>query len=434
MTVRVGITWLFLAWTVVLLLACTPTASNNVVAYLAARERGDLQPVPSTAPRGSLRGTVLGPTGPLAGATVLVAERTGLPHVAYSDANGHYQIDNIPVGQYRLAAVAPNHAETVLAASFGLPRLVSIAADRVTTAPDLYLSPYQPPALPTPWPTAVNVTITASDVVTAAFPAGSQAHRYAFTFYHAGLRIDTLRLYLPTELANDAQLPLLLMVYPTHSDLWQSVSVAYAAQGYALVAISPMSERGVDILAHAADAGIALALARDGALHPQIDGTRIVALGGSFSSAVLYRLIRNVHQTLGDDLRGWITVGGVSDAFAGTAAFYAGQLEIPPQYELLIPALGLPNLFPLDFLRYSPLYAAGELPPTLLIHTAADRVIPIEQAYALEAALRRAGVPVAVYYYEDVSHYLQIEDNITDAGREMFYHTLEFIARRFAEP
>ena len=419
------------AW---MLLACAPTPSSNVVAYLAARERHDLQPAPVEVPRGSVRGRVIGTGGPLAGAAVLVAERNGQPHVAYSDADGQYQIDQIPIGQYRLAAVAPTYAETILAASFALPRLVTIQADHVTVAPDLHLQPHQPPALPTPWPAALSLTLTATGVITAPFPAGSQAQRFAFAFDHAGVRVDTLRLYLPTNLANDEQVPILLMVYPTHSDLWQSVSVAYAAQGYALVAISPMSERGVDILAHAADAGVALALARAGTLHPQIDGTRIVALGGSFSSAILHRLIRNVHQTLGDDLRGWITVGGVSDAFAGSAAFYAGQIEIPPQYELLIPALGLPNLFPLDFLRYSPLYTAAELPPTLLIHTAADRVIPIEQAYALEAALRRSGVPIEVYYYEDVSHYLQIDDNITDAGREMFYHTLEFAEQRLAEP
>jgi hypothetical protein len=75
----------------------------------------------------------------------------------------------------------------------------------------------------------------------------------------------------------------------------------------------------------------------------------------------------------GEEIAGWVTVGGISNAFAGAASFYAGELEIPPQYEYLIPALGLPNLYPLLFLRYSPVYTAAELPPTLLIHTAVDR-------------------------------------------------------------
>jgi dipeptidyl aminopeptidase/acylaminoacyl peptidase len=44
----------------------------------------------------------------------------------------------------------------------------------------------------------------------------------------------------------------------------------------------------------------------------------------------------------------------------------------------------------------------------------------------LEAALQRAGVPVTVFYYQDVSHYLQIDDQMTDAGREMFYRVVDF--------
>ncbi|MCL4864219.1 MAG: prolyl oligopeptidase family serine peptidase, partial [Caldilineaceae bacterium] len=198
---------------------------------------------------------------------------------------------------------------------------------------------------------------------------------------------------------------------------------AYAAQGYALVAISPVAERGTDMVAHAADARLALALTESEVLDPQIDTSTTVALGGSFSSAVLHQLIRLTDN----EIDGWVTVGGVTNAFAATAAFYAGRLEIPPQYEYLIPALGMPNLYPLLFLRYSPVYTAAELPPTLIIHTAADRVIPIEQAYELEAALRQAGVPVEVFYYEDVSHYLQIDEEITEAGKEMFYRTLDFI-------
>mgnify|MGYP001000194810 CR=1 FL=1 len=128
-------------------------------------------------------------------------------------------------------------------------------------------------------------------------------------------------------------------------------------------------------------------------------------------------------------IAGWVTVGGISNAFSGTASFYAGQLEIPPQYEFLIPALGLPNLYPLDFLRFSPVYTAAQLPPTLIIHTDVDHVIPIDQAYQLEAALHANQVPVEVYYYKDVSHYLQIDENMTEQGREMFYRVLTFAQR-----
>ena len=147
-----------------------------------------------------------------------------------------------------------------------------------------------------------------------------------------------------------------------------------------------------------------------------------MALGGSFSSAVLHRFLRDTNE----DVAAWVTVGGIANAFDGTADFYAEQIEIPPQYTYLIPALGPPHLYPLAFLRYSPVYTAAQLPPTLIIHTAADRIIPISQAYELEAALRTAGVPVTVFYYQDVSHYLQIDDQMTDAGREMFYRVIDF--------
>ena len=122
-------------------------------------------------------------------------------------------------------------------------------------------------------------------------------------------------------------------------------------------------------------------------------------------------------------------MGGIGNAFAGTADFYNGKLAVPPQYELVIPALGLPDLYPLPFLRYSPIYVAGALPPTLIIHTDADRVIPISQARELEAALQAADVPVEVFYYADVSHYLQIDENMTEAGAEMFERVLDYAKR-----
>ena len=148
-------------------------------------------------------------------------------------------------------------------------------------------------------------------------------------------------------------------------------------------------------------------------------------MGGSYSSAILARLLR----AAGDELAGWVTVGGLSNAFTGAAAYYRGEVELPPDFSLLVPALGWPSLNPLAFLRFSPVYVAGELPPTLVIHTAADRVLPIEQAEELTAALQAEGVPVDTYYYSDVSHYLGIGENLTDAGIEMFYKIIEFIDR-----
>jgi acetyl esterase/lipase len=221
----------------------------------------------------------------------------------------------------------------------------------------------------------------------------------------------------------------LFAVFPGDINGWEPVSVAFASQGYVLVAISPAGARGVDIEAHTLDARVALALAREGYLGLDVGARPAVALGGSFSSAILHRLLRDEP----DEFAAWVTVGGISNAFTGTADFYAGKLEIPEKYALVIPALGPANLYPVPFLRYSPVYTAAELPPTLIIHTDADHVIPIDQAYELEAALRTAGVPVEVFYYKDVSHYLQVGENMTAEGVEMFYLVIDF-ATRYAQP
>ncbi len=282
-----------------------------------------------------------------------------------------------------------------------------------------------PRPLPSPLAAAVGLTATGVYTAAATFPPGAAAQVESFAFTFDNAVVDTLRLVLPLDLPPDAQLPLLFLVYPSPVDNWEPISVAFAAEGYAVLAISPAAARGMDIDAHAQDARVAFNLAREGALGPHIADGQAVALGGSFSSPILRRFLRDE----GDGIAAWITLGGISDAYRGAAEFYAGKLDVPPQYALAVPALGLPNLYPLPFLRYSPVYAAAELPPTMVIHTAADHVTPIDQAYRLEAALHAAGVSTEAFYYEDVSHYLQIGDDLTAAGAEMFDRILDFVAK-----
>ncbi|MCB0060955.1 MAG: carboxypeptidase regulatory-like domain-containing protein, partial [Caldilineaceae bacterium] len=382
--------WLFLLGLALVftLTACKPAPAANVLGYLLTERSGRLTAT-YEGPRGALTGTVRVAGEPLAGATVLVAERSGLVHSAKTDNTGIYQIAEIPPGRYVPAAVAPGHAEAQLESALGNPVLVQIRANEVTEAPPIALQPLQTPTLPDDLANAVSLQLTATAVVTTPFPAGSTATVQAFQFTYAGGVVDTLRLYLPTTTATNptvtTPLPLLFMIYPTATDAWQSISVAYAAQGYALLAISPIAQRALDIDAHAADARVALALAQQGALSDRVEAGPVVALGGSFSSAILHRFLRsNAQRDPAQRVAGWVTVGGITDAFAGTHAFYAGTITIPPEYEYLIPALGAPNLYPLAFLRYSPVYTASELPPTLIIHTDADTIIPIAQAYALE--------------------------------------------------
>ncbi len=409
--------------------ACKPTPTTNVLNYQAADYFGTLRTPLNPMPGGVLTGLVLNNGAPIAGATVLVAERTGIPHAAQTDAQGRYHIAHIPPGEYVPAVVAPSYDEASLADSFGLPELVTVRAAETTAAPTFHLLRHQLEPLPAPLALATHLVLTSTATTTSAFPAGSVAKVQNFQFEYAGILIDTLRVYLPLQLAAAAKLPMIFMVYPSHVDAWQSVSTAFAAQGYAVVAVSPVAVRGLDIEAHAVDAHIALELARSGALNSHIRSDKIIALGGSFSSAILHRLLADVDASADNEISGWVTVGGISNAFSGTADFYAGKLELPEQYKYLIPALGQPDLYPLGFLRFSPVYTAAQLPPTLIIHTDVDHVIPIDQAYQLEAALRAHHVPVEVYYYKDVSHYLQIDEHMTDQARAMFYRVVDFAQR-----
>ena len=409
-----------------LLAACTPTAESNVLGYYLARRLGTLTMQPETA-TGTLTGTLIGivtnTTGEaIEGATVVVATRTGTPYAAQTDAQGNYTIQDVPPGQYVPAAVAPGYEETVPHGWLDIPSLVTVAAGKRVTLPPITLHRHQADPLPAPLPSAVNLVETASYTATTPYPEGGAAQVHAYRFDYAGATIDTLRLYLPLEVPAGGQLPMLFMIYPSPVDGWESVSVGFAAAGYAFVAISPMADRALEIDAHAQDARVGLALARGGHLHPAIAPDEVVVLGGSFSSPIMHRLMRDERAAVA----AWITVGGISNAFSGTADFYAGKLQMPPQYELFIPALGAPNLYPLTFLRYSPVYTASQLPPTLIIHTASDLVTPIDQAYQLEAALKETNVPMQVFYYEDVSHYLQIGDDLTEAGKEMYNLIIDF--------
>ena len=411
-----------------LISGCAPSARRNVIAYWISEQLGTTNLPPSNSPSGSLTGLVEAEGKPLAGATVIVGERNGTPYHAISDQQGRYRIDGIPPGQYVPAAVAPAHEETVPLGSLGIPWLVTIRSNEVAEAPLIRLPLHVAQPLPQPLASSVQLSVTAHFTSATNFPPNSQADVTAYQFVFQGTVVDTLRLYLPRQLEPTTQLPMLFMVYPSPVDLWVDISTAYAAQGYALVAISPMAAHELDVDAHAQDARVALALANSGALSPHIKAGKAVALGGSFSSAILIRLLRDVDSDKGEgEIVAWVSVGGIANAFTGTADFYAGRIEMPPQYRLLIPALGPANLYPLAFLRYSPVYVASEFPPTMIVHTAADRIIPISQAEELEAQLRRANIPVEAFYYDDVSHYLQIGDDMTAAGTEMFWRILKFI-------
>ena len=406
-----------------LLTGCTPSPEANVITHLVAKKLGTFSPEPDNRIPGSLTGSVHHGGIPVEGTAVVVAERYGTPHVAFTDQAGRYRIDGIPPGQYVPSAVAPGYDEAVPHDMLGLPRLVTIESELVSEGPPIELTAHVATPLPDPLAESVNLTATGEYTASAPFPSGSTAQVRSYAFEYDNVVNDSLRVYLPEDLADSEQLPMLLVVYPGPTDNWEAISVALSVGGFAVVAISPTGQRRLDIDGHAMDARIALNLGLEGDIGPGISDGEAVTMGGSFSSPVLRRLLRDEQ----DRIAAWIVLGGISDAFSVTNDFYMGRIQVPPMHDLAIPSLGLPNLYPLPFLRYSTIYAAGELPPTMIIHTASDTVTLIDQAFKLEAALREVGVPVEAYYYDAESHYLQIGENMTEAGEEMYYRVLEYV-------
>ena len=405
--------------------ACAPSPEMNVVTYLLEERLGTAGPEPDERPTGSLTGFVHHQGEPIVGAAVVVAERWGEPHAAFTDAAGRYRIDGIPLGQYVPAAVAVDFQEAVPHDVFGLPQLVTIAPGETTQAPDIELTPYETAPLPTPLAESVSLTALGTYTATAPFPEGSAAQVQNFSFEIDGIVNDSLRVYLPIDAQPGAAYPMLFVVYPGPTENWEAISVALSAPGYAVVALAPAGVRGLDIDGHALDARIAFNLAREGAVGPNISDAPAVVMGGSFSSPIVRRFLLDESGKVA----GWITLGGISDGFRLARDFYGGDITVPEMHNLAIPSLGLPNLYPLPFLHYSTIYAAGELVPTFVIHTMADEVTRVEQAQELVAALQAAGIPVEVDYYDDVSHYLQIGEYMTEASKEMYYNVLDFVQR-----
>lgn len=400
---------------------------TNLARYAAAGGEPYLFPA-SEAGTATLQGHVLHDGAPLPNAVVLVAEPQGTPHTTRTDASGAYRLTGVPAGAYVPIAAAPGFEDAVLRNAAGLPRAVTLARGQVAQLPPIQARKLVRPPLAARAAQAHALTRREAYAAAAPFPEGASARVQPWSFQRDGTVNDTLYVYLPTAPAAAAY-PLLFAVYPGHSLQWEAVSVAMASRGYAVVALSPLAAYGRDVAEHGADARLALHFARRGDLDARIDGAHPLAISGSYGSAVLNRLIRLAP----DPFAGAVLLGGISNAFTGAAAFYAGELDWPPQLGYVLAALGTANVQPASFMQFSPVYTPQAMPPTLLLHTRNDAVIPIAQSYEYAAALKAAGVPVRTYYFADDSHYLQVGADTPLASRRVFWQVLAFLDERRAE-
>ncbi len=394
-------------------------AAYNVADFRLRHWRIEQWGRPTISPEqtGGLAGRVTDADGrPLPGAVVLVAEATGETHYAYTDANGRYWITGVPAGRYVPLAAAWDYQTRTRPA-------LRIRPQSRAEGVDFALLP-RSPILPS---TAIPVTITGRMIVTGTFPSPDvRAERIDFRFFHAGVDVTVDRVYQPIGQSTPG--PTLVMVFPSAEPHWEPAAVAFVSQGFTVLSVMPVAARKLDIQAHARDLLQAVALLNAGRLTPAADPTRLAALAGSFSTLFLFMALPDMPE-----VQRIITVGGISDAFLGVQALYDETLEIPPPYDVAVAALGRPDRDPALFMQYSPAFFARHMPPTLVVHTPVDRVIPYNQSVRFAQALAEAGTPHELILYEDTTHYLNTV-NPSSEGIAVFWRMIDFLLRPGSAP
>jgi dipeptidyl aminopeptidase/acylaminoacyl peptidase len=343
---------------------------------------------------GSLSGVIRNTRDePVPDAIAMVATLRGQVYQARSDKRGQYRIDGVPPGRYVPLAAARGYAEMTR-------EPVQVVAGRLQPNQDFALFPYRlAPVEP------ADLQIGRPQQASSTFPTQLLASRTPFTFTLDGLAINGGQIYLPPDTSEP--LPTLFIVYPSAPLNWDATSVALTRDHFAVLAVGPDADRGLDIQGHVRDLRAAFQLWQTGPLRsaggttPLMDRKRWVMMSGSFGSLILFRALRDLPP-----VPALVNVGGVSDAFLGVQSLYSEDLEIPPPYDSFIAAMGRPDRDPAFFFAYSPIFFADRLPPTLIVHTYADEVIPYNQATALDVAMTAAGVPHDLLLYEDTTHYL----------------------------
>ncbi len=401
---------------------------TNTIRYATSGGEPYLFPAaePGTA---TIQGTVTHDGQPLAQAVVLVAEPPGTPYVTRSDPAGAYLLQGLPAGQYVPIVIAAGFEAEVLRNSLGLPWAVQLAPGQSMVVPEISLQALVAPPLGPDAATRSALQLLRSYTATSPYPEGATAQVQQWMFQRNEVANDTLFVYLsPAAAAGKVRQPLLFAIYPGHSLMWEDVSVAFASRGYAVVVLSPLAYYGRDVIEQGEDARLALHFARNGDLGDAIDGEFPLAISGSYGSAVLNRVLRLEPQ----EFAGVALLGGISNAFSGAADFYAGRLAWPPALGYALAALGTADVKPDNFMRFSPVYTAEVMPPTLLLHTQADTMVPIQQSQEYAAALRAAAVPVHTYYFADESHYIRVGEETSLTTRRVFLQVLAFLQRQHA--
>ena len=388
---------------------------RNTLEYHAARSWWNLIGEPERNHHGAIEGMVSDAAGtPIVQAAVLVSEWDGRVHSGLTDQNGRYRIEHVPVGFYRLAAVAPGYTAVQ---SGGVLRGVTVRPNRTVQASCRLqqASSTMKPALLAPQRLEPQELVCQS-------PVAGSAKRETLRFDPQQWN-ELVFLYRPAE-NRDGPLPVLLTVYPGPVDTWECVSIGLAQAGYAVLAVGPAY--GLDLTKDVDALQQLLLLVKQGGI-TGLDSDRIAALGGSYSALLLELLMLR-----DPGLSAVILLGPPTDMFDFRRRFEREGFRPPFGLDRALVALGLPSRDPLRYLRHSMVYHVRPgLPATQIFHSYQDEIVPYQQSSLLADSLERQGVEAELHLFEGASHYL-LEDGA--AAMAIYHQTLDFLQRHGMAP
>ncbi len=395
---------------------------RNVIAHDVAGILTAVVPVDTQAAgTGSLRGTVHDDGGrPVPGATVLVAMPDGSVTEARTLADGTWTLTGVPVGRHPVWIGAPGFAPVTMInrADAGLTGRVrawfepgidvtSGMADAGTSV-DVVLTPEPPPI---PVPDTPETVMDATEITRSCErPVPSTARRSDVTIPRMGVpsgEIFRYRADVNTDTSHpDGRRPL-LVVYPGPASQWECASLPLAWAGFEVIAYGPpytfAIEREIRILR--------LLLASIGMSDPagRSAGSRSVRsrpaiLAGSYSAIHALRVVQDTHPgTIG----AVVLMGPPVDLLDLRHRLETGDYRPPFGLDRALIALGMPDREVARHARYSArLHVTALHPPSLVIHSRSDDVVPVAQGEAYLSTLRDAGVAAEGMILDGGGHYL----------------------------
>jgi dipeptidyl aminopeptidase/acylaminoacyl peptidase len=257
------------------------------------------------------------------------------------------------------------------------------------------------------------------------YPGPVTALRTRIAFVRDGYDV-TCYLYEPVSKADrEGGLPGIVAAYPGDTLNWEPASLAFVAQGYVVLGISPTSMRDLGVAADMEDLRAAMRLFHRGALSDRVDSQRIGALGGSFSSMALLRALQREGY-----VRGAVLLGALTDVYLMRHDIYYRDYTgytVRPNFEWAVWSLGRPDRLPRMYVENSGALHARGLPPLCIIHGTGDDVVPHNQSERLADMLVQAGQPHEKHIYRGTGHYPGIHEPDPDT-EAMYREMVRFLA------